>query len=934
MSAIRFVLLFLLVNAHATGIFSQCYRLRDSLVAVKLYKETKGDEWLKKNNWLSTMPLSSWYGIKTNPAGCITELNLATNKLVGPIPDSISLLSEMVRLNLADNRLTVSNSSDSIPAFGKMTLLEELNLSNNIFGGPVTRDLGTLQNLRILNLSLNYFTKNLPSSLGNLKNLRLLYLNQNELEGGIPPSFGQMTSLEELLISQNRLTSAIPAALGSSKNLKVLNLTQNQISGNIPAELGQIGTLRFVYLNENKLSGNIPASLGNLPELTELWLMDNQLSGNIPENLGQAKKLQKLLLNNNMLSGNIPPGLGDLADLVSLNLSDNKLTGPIPVSLGNLSKLLSLLMGNNMLEGAIPASFGNLTELRNLHLYNNKLTGNIPEEFGKMINLRRIYLQNNLLEGCFPENLRRFCPLKFSDNPNTTGYNFLGNTAMLFQGDFAKWCLEEYRTNAVFSDNGPLCEGNKLLLKAEEAQALTYVWSGPNGFTSIVRSPEIADFNALNAGIYSLTITDLNGCKASYSKEIGVVSGGQVSASSPACVGGKLQLGASGGLNYNWTGPEGFTSNLPNPAISNLVQNMSGIYTVEIKTADCTIIKQISVDVVQEQFATVENESPACFGKTITLKASGGVTYLWKNPGGTEIAGDALIITNLAPEKAGKYLVAVTRGDGCRQVLETEVIAVAPSKPDLDPISSVCRENGNLIIPNTQNGITGKWSGISGLAEIGDNFILNPAGKAGPVKLIFTPDPSFLCTDTASIRFMIHFNEISADESKPAVSEKDDDGIISFKVSGTSPSSEVTWTGPMTGRKNTTSGMNEFLTNMPSGIYVFSAIDANGCISKDTVTLRNLRATYFIPNAIRKNPENEENAFFFIQGDNILSYDLTIYDRWGNVHFSGQKLAANEISSGWNLSSSKVLPGVYVAQILLKLPLETKSILSHLTVTD
>jgi len=934
MFAFRFVILFLIVTAQAAGLFGQCNRLRDSLVVIKLYKETKGDEWLKKNNWLSSMPMSTWYGIKTNSGGCITELNLATNKLVGPIPDSIVLLSEIIRLNLADNRLTVSNSSDSIPAFGKMTLLEELNLSNNIFGGPVTRDLGMLSNLRILNLSLNYFTKNLPASLGNLKNLRLLYLNQNELEGSIPPSYGQMSALEELLISQNRLTSPIPPALGDSKSLKVLNLTQNQISGNIPAELGQIATLRFVYLNENKLTGSIPASLGNLPELTELWLMDNQLTGNIPENLGQAKKLQKLLLNNNMLSGNIPAGLGDLTDLVSLNLSDNKLTGAIPSSLGILSKLLSLLMGNNLLEGSIPASFGNLTELRNLHLFNNKLTGAIPEEFGKMINLRRIYVQNNMLEGCFPENLRRFCPLKFSDNPNTTGYNFLGNSAMIFQGDFAKWCIEEYRTNAVFSDNGPLCEGNKLLLNAEESQALSYFWSGPDGFTSLVRNPEIQNFNTTNAGTYTLIVTDINRCKATYSKEIGIVSGGQISANSPACVGGKLQLGASGGLSYIWKGPEGFTSNLPNPTLSNIAENMSGVYTVEIKTADCTIFKQISVDVLQEKFATIDNESPACFGETISLKASGGIAYLWKNPSGNEISGDILTITNLTSAKAGKYTVTVIRADGCKEVLETEVIAVAPVKPVLDPIPSLCRENGNIVIPNKQNGISGKWSGISGLAEIGDNFILNPSGKSGPVKLVFTPDPSFLCTDTASIRFMIHFNEISADESKPAVSEKDDDGIISFKVSGTSPSYDVTWTGPVSGKESALSDIQKSLSNLPSGIYILTATDANGCTSTDSVTLRNLRATYFLPNAIKRNPERQENAFFYIQGNKILLYDLTIYDRWGNVHFSGRNLTANEINAGWNLSSSKVLPGVYVAQILLKLPLETKSILSHLTVID
>lgn len=61
-----------------------------------------------------------------------------------------------------------------------------------------------------------------------------------------------------------------------------------------------------------------------------------------------------------------------------------------------------------------------------------------------------------------------------------------------------------------------------------------------------------------------------------------------ITSNSPICGGTTLELKASGGTNYNWTGPNGFSSTLQNPIIPNTSISNSGQYSCAITgTGDC-----------------------------------------------------------------------------------------------------------------------------------------------------------------------------------------------------------------------------------------------------------------------------------------------------------------------------------------------------------
>jgi hypothetical protein len=124
----------------------------------------------------------------------------------------------------------------------------------------------------------------------------------------------------------------------------------------------------------------------------------------------------------------------------------------------------------------------------------------------------------------------------------------------------------------------------------------TYAWSGPNGFTSSLQNPTIPNVQAINAGNYTVTFTETNGCSISNTVSMAVnaypiaVAG----ANSPN-LGGTLQMTGSGGTSYAWSGPNGFTSTLQNPSLTSVTAPMAGNYYVTVTNNGCSAVAALSV---------------------------------------------------------------------------------------------------------------------------------------------------------------------------------------------------------------------------------------------------------------------------------------------------------------------------------------------------
>jgi Leucine-rich repeat (LRR) protein len=892
------ILIFSLANF---GISAQCSRTNDSLALVSIFNNCLGANWANKTNWLVPgRNISTWYGVKLNATGCVESLIMTTNKLNGALPDEIGTMKALKVLNLANNNL-----SGNLPvSMGGLTALEELNLSSNSLNGLIHAQFGNLVNLRKMQLSFNNFSGNLAPSLGNLKELVILHLHQNTISGQIPPGLGGLNKLEELLLSQNLLSGSIPATLGNMSKLKSLILSQNKLSGSIPSEIGNLANLYFFYADENQLSGNIPAQIGNLLNLRELWLNKNLLTGSIPIEISGLVKLQKLLLNENMLTGPIPATIGNLTDLVSLHLSDNKLTGTLPASLGNLSNIISLLIGNNMVTGDIPVSFGSMKTLSSLDLHNNRITGLIPSSFGNLLNLKRIYLHDNMLEGCFPKSMQKFCTLSESDNINTSGYNFKGNTNLIFGGDFKRWCSGEGRAKAEIKANTPLCEGSDLLLKG--TGGLTFSWSGPSGYASILQNPVINTINATQFGKYTLAVVNENRCTDTISLNIQGIGAVSASGNGPLCEGVQIELKASGGVTYRWSGPNGFISDVQNPVIPDAKANMEGDYIVEIKTSDCIITRKVTIDFVKS--AVITTNTPICEGDTLKLSVSSGQSFAWIGPGGFTSSKQSPNIIPSGETGTGKYSVTVKNSDNCTFTLSVDIQVTTRFVPLHPDFPDMCDNGIKFELPSKIDKYTGTWSG-AGISGQPGNQIFLPSGLKGVQQLIFTPVSDGSCVGPVKKEFFVGSLQITATEKSPSLDTEDSNGAIEVLIKTNTKDVQLTYTGPVLGNSVIFDQSSFVIKDLKSGKYFINVSNTTGCTDTTSVEVRYLRPFYFLPNVVTSQASSD-NGRFYLKGANIYSYDMTIYNRWGNTVFDGKNLSVNEYNQAW--ITAGVGSGVYV----------------------
>jgi len=153
-------------------------------------------------------------------------------------------------------------------------------------------------------------------------------------------------------------------------------------------------------------------------------------------------------------------------------------------------------------------------------------------------------------------------------------------------------------------------------------------------------------------------------------------------------VGNSLSLSASSitGATYNWTGPNGYTSSLQNPTVSdNATAQMGGTYTVTATVNECSNTPA-TTDVIINQ-ATVNSNTPVCEGSTLSLTASNipGASYFWTGPNGfSSTVQNPTISTNANANMAGVYSVYTT-ANGCTSPVPGTIDIVIKPKPQLLP---------------------------------------------------------------------------------------------------------------------------------------------------------------------------------------------------------------------------------------------------------
>lgn len=203
------------------------------------------------------------------------------------------------------------------------------------------------------------------------------------------------------------------------------------------------------------------------------------------------------------------------------------------------------------------------------------------------------------------------------------------------------------------------------------------VWSSSNVSVATVAQNGIITGVGAGTATISYTITNAAGCSNTVTKVVTVnaLPTVAVAANGPLtfCQGGSVTLTASGGTSYAWD-----NSTITTPART---ITTSGTYTVTVTNANGCFATSAPVVVnvlALPNAAIASTGSTICLGNTVTLTASGGVSYAWSN--GAQTAATTVNNSNT-------YTVTVTGANGCTNTA-----------------SNVVTVNANPAVVTTANG--------------------------------------------------------------------------------------------------------------------------------------------------------------------------------------------------------------------------------------
>lgn len=409
-------------------------RLLQRFAMASLYYATKGEYWLRNQDWLSydvheckwaqkkqhglyeipetmTGELYKDYDNKTmcNQDGMMEHLWLWNNRLVGTLPQAFYLLTNLHSISF-DRNMGLRGTLAS--ELGHLTQLECLALYTTELTGSIPSTVGQLSNLSFFWAMANYLTGQIPTEFGNLHaSLQYLLIDSNQLTGTLPSELGRLSQLEWFWGWNQNVGGTFPTTLGGLTSLTSFAWDGNAFSGLIPSEFGLMEKIDTLHLGETDLNGTIPSELFQVPKLKYFHFAATRITGTIPSELFQMTTLERLAFYNTHIAGSLPTTIGNLSHLQRLWMwhcesEGQGLHGTLPSELGLLVNMTTMAMDcQPALHGTLPSELGQLTRMNTFHISETGISGTIPLELGQVTVLERLDFNQTLLQGAIPESL-------------------------------------------------------------------------------------------------------------------------------------------------------------------------------------------------------------------------------------------------------------------------------------------------------------------------------------------------------------------------------------------------------------------------------------------------------------------------------------------------------------------------------------------------
>jgi len=350
------------------------------------------------------------------------------------------------------------------------------------------------------------------------------------------------------------------------------------------------------------------------------------------------------------------------------------------------------------------------------------------------------------------------------------------------------------------------------------------VSGGTSGYNYLWSNASTASLiSNVAAGVYTLTVTDANGCTAVQSSSLVNQNGPSITSgitTNPSCNGGSngsIDITISGGASpfvYSWS----------NGQTSQDVTGLSaGTYTVTITDANsCVISNSYTINQPSALIANVSTTATTCNlnNGSATTAASGGtgaLTYLWNN---------ASISSSVSNVAAGNYTVTITDANGCSIIRTATVNATLPPVVVQSSLTNVlCNGDSTgsitIAVNNGTTPFTFVWSNgattqnISNIKSGTYTVTVTDANGCTNVKSFTVTQPTFLS--------LANFSSVNATCGQANGSAQ----VI--PAGGVSPYTYLWSNGNST---------NQIL-NVAAGNYSVTVTDNNGCTRRRSFVISN-----------------------------------------------------------------------------------------------
>ncbi|OQP48223.1 hypothetical protein A4D02_05760 [Niastella koreensis] len=276
---------------------------------------------------------------------------------------------------------------------------------------------------------------------------------------------------------------------------------------------------------------------------------------------------------------------------------------------------------------------------------------------------------------------------------------------------------------------------------------------------------------------------------------------------------------ATSGVNYNWTGPNGYTSAAQNPVVTN-----PGTYTLTVALGSCTgtAAATVSLDTTKPVVTAAHTGSITCINPSLVINgtaSAAGTNYSWTGPNG-------FTNTTLNPtiSKGGTYIFTATNpATGCAASANTTVEenTVHPGEISINNSGIITCLTGSITISGSSSStdVSYKWGGPNGYSSSSSSASVMHGG----LYTLTATNAANGCTSRKSTTVIENTTTpvVTIDNNSPISCTNP---VVTLTANTTTPNASFLWFGP------DVADVVPTITTSGAGTYFVTVTDpVNGC---------------------------------------------------------------------------------------------------------